>query len=365
MKITKSPYVLVFTGAMAALAVSGISSGATAADFSGRQVQLIIASNAGGGTDRLGRLIAEYLQPNLPGKPKIVIRNMGAGGGKIRGANLLMKAKPDGLTFMQSDTTVLQPSTLTRKSARFDPRKFKIIGAINRGGSILFIRKAAMARLKDKSKPPVIVGAISGTRSWQAMTMWGAEFLGWNLKWIPGYKGSGQMTKAIRQGEIDMFATNNIYIIDDLQKDNVIDLLAQEGQPEENGGYGVRPSYPKVPIFPVMLKEANPPKTAFQGFQSLMSPSQIDKWMALPPGTPDDIVEAYRTAFKKAVSDKKFLKIAHKQISNELYIQSGAQVEKAVAELGEVPQAALDFADHLKQKYGLAAFKKKKKKKKK
>jgi tripartite-type tricarboxylate transporter receptor subunit TctC len=351
--------------AIAVLAVAAtvpLASDAGAADFKDQTIQLIVASDAGGGTDLIGRLMSQHMQPFLPGKPKIVIKNMGAGGGKIRGANLLMKAKPDGLTFMQSDTTVVQPSTLERKSARFDPKKFRMIGAINRGGSILFIRKAAMERLKDKSKPPVIVGAISGTRSWQAMPMWGAEFLAWNMKWIPGYKGSGQMTKALRQGEIDVFATNNVYIIEELRKDNVIELLTQEGQPEENG-YSTRASYKNVPIFPVTLQKANLPKVAMQGYNSLMGPSQIDKWMGLPPGTPDDIVAAYRTAYDKAVKSKEFLKVANKQISKEIFYMPGKTVERMVVAVHDVPPEALTYADKLKQKYGLAAGSKKKKKK--
>ncbi|MGE0651818.1 MAG: Bug family tripartite tricarboxylate transporter substrate binding protein [Alphaproteobacteria bacterium] len=347
--------------AVAATAIVLPTSSVGAADFKDKTIQLIIASDAGGGTDLVGRLMSQHMQPFLPGNPKIVIKNMGAGGGKIRGANLLMKAKGDGLTFMQSDTTVVQPSTLERKSARFDPKKFRMIGAINRGGSILFIRKAAMERLKDKSKPPVIVGAISGTRSWQAMPMWGAEFLGWNMKWIPGYKGSGQMTKALRQGEIDVFATNNVYIIEELRKDGVIELLTQEGQPEENG-YSTRASYKDVPIFPVTLKAANPPKVAMQGYNSLMGPSQIDKWMGLPPGTPEDIVAAFRNAYDKAVKSKEFLAVANKQISKEIFYMSGKTVEKMVKEVHDVPPDALTYADKLKQKYGLAAAQKKKKK---
>ncbi|MQA66239.1 MAG: hypothetical protein GEU76_10120 [Alphaproteobacteria bacterium] len=345
----------------AVAAIIPLASSAGAADFKGQTIQLIIASDAGGGTDLIGRLMSQYMQPFLPGKPKIVIKNMGAGGGKIRGANLLMKAKADGLTFMQSDTTVVQPSTLERKSARFDPKKFRMIGAINRGGSILFVRKAAMERLKDKSKPPVIVGAISGTRSWQALPMWGAEFLGWNMKWIPGYKGSGQMTKALRQGEIDVFATNNVYIIEELRKDGVIELLTQEGQPEENG-YSTRASFKDVPIFPVMLQKANPPKIAVQGYNSLMGPSQIDKWMGLPPGTPDDIVAAYRTAYDKAVKSKEFLKVANKQISKEIFYMPGKTVEKMVAAVHDVPPEALTYADKLKQSTALPPGRRRKRK---
>jgi tripartite-type tricarboxylate transporter receptor subunit TctC len=352
--------------AAAAVVLSSTSivpAAAAEVSFKGKRLELIIASDPGGGTDRVGRLVAQHMEKYLPGKPTIVMKNMGAGGGKIRAANYLMtRAAPNGLTFMQSDTTIVQPSTLTRKSARFDPKKFAIIGSINRGGSILFIRKDAVKRLKDKAQRPVIVAAISGTRSWQAMPMWGAEVFGWNLRWIPGYKGSGQMTAAIRRGEIDVFATNNAYIIDELVRDNVVDLLVQEGQ-REKGKFVPRPSYPKVPSMAAMLLDAKIPKVAWQGFQSITAPSQIDKWMALPPKTPADIVKAYRTAYGKAVSDPAFLKVAKKQISAEIYYLPGEEVEAMIKEVHDVPKAALDYAEDMKRKYGLSSFKKKKKKK--
>lgn len=345
----------------AVLAAAGTGPAAAEVSFEGKRLELIIASDAGGGTDRVGRLVSQYLEKYLPGKPTIVTKNMGAGGGKIRAANFLMKAKPDGLTFMQSDTTIVQPSTLERKSARFDPKKFAIIGSINRGGSVLFMRKDAIKRLHDKSQRPVIVAAISGTRSWQAMPMWGAEFLGWNVRWIPGYKGSGQMTKAIRQGEVDCFATNNAYIIDELVKDGVVELVVQEGQ-REKSRFVPRPTYPNVQPIAALLQEKKIPKVAWQGFQSIMAPSQIDKWMALPPGTPKDIVKAYRDAYGKAVKDPAFLEIAKKQISGEIYYLTGEEVEDMIKEVHDVPKAALEYADNLKRKYGLSSFKKKRKK---
>lgn len=333
-----------------------LASGHALADvsFKGKQVQLIVASNPGGGTDRVGRLMAQYMAKYLPGNPNIVVKNTGSGGGKIRGANLLAKSKPDGLTIMQSDGSTLQPTTLKRKSVRYDPTKFRAIGAVNRGGSIFFVRKDKVSHLKDKSKSPVIVAALSGTRSWQAIPMWGSEFLGWNCKWIPGYKGSGQMTKAIRQGEVDAFATNNVYIIDELVKDNVVDLLYQAGQPSDEG-YEARASYPNVPVFPKVIKKANLTKTQWQGYTSLANPSLIDKWMGLTQGTPDDIVQTWRTAYKKAYNDPELQKIFKKEFSKDLTFISGKRVEEMIGEVSGVPKAAVDYSLKLKRKYGLAA----------
>jgi len=54
----------------AALAVQ--TGTATAQDCSGKTIQMLIASNAGGGTDRMGRLFGLYLKDHLSGKPGIV-----------------------------------------------------------------------------------------------------------------------------------------------------------------------------------------------------------------------------------------------------------------------------------------------------
>ncbi len=346
-------------------AAASLAPASAEVSFKGKRVQLIIASSAGGGTDRIGRLVSQYMEKYLPGNPTIVIRNMGSGGGKIRAANYLMnKAKPDGLTFMQSDGTVIAPGTLRRRSARYDPRKFEYIGSLNRGGSVMFVRKDAHKRLMDKSKKPVIVAAISGTRSWQAMPMWGAEFFGWNVRWIPGYRGVGQMSKALRQGEIDIFATNNAYIIGQLQADGVIDLLVQDGQVID-GKVSPRPSFKSVPVFTDMLKKAKISKISWQGFRAMTAPSQVDKWMGLPPGTPKAVVKVYRAAYKKSVNDPKFLEIGRKQFSKEINYIDGATVAKMVFTVNSAPAAAVDYAENMRKKYGLAAFKKKRKKKKK
>lgn len=346
------------TLSMAVAATAAITTGPAfaAPDFTGKQVLLVVASNEGKGTDIIGRLMAQYMSKYLKGKPNVVVKNTGGGGGKIRGANLLAKSKPDGLTIMQSDGTTVQPTTLRRKSVRYDPTKFRGIGAINRGGSILFFRKGAVKRLTDKSKKPVIIGAIAGNRSWQAIPMWGAEFLGWNVRWIPGYKGNNQFARAIRQGEIDAFATNSNYIIDALLKDKVIDLVYQVGQPDEDGNYVPRASFKQVPVFPnEMRKKVKLTKTQWQAYLSLVNPSLIDKWMALPPKTPKETVDTWRAAYKKAFKDPELQKLMTKQFGVDLTLISGKRVEAMIAEVSGVSDKIVDYSVKLKRKYGISA----------
>jgi hypothetical protein len=44
-------------------------------------------------------------------------------------------------------------------NAQYDPAKFRLIGGVGRGGSVLIIDKQAAARLADKSAAPVIMGS--------------------------------------------------------------------------------------------------------------------------------------------------------------------------------------------------------------
>ncbi len=321
--------------------------------FAGKTIQMIIASDPAGGTDLTGRLVAQYLSKYLPGEPQIVIRNMGAGGGKIRAANFLAQEAPaDGTAVMQSDSTTLQPEIARRDVARYDLSTFRVIGSINRGGSIVLVRRDAFERLNDPQARPVIVGAISGTRAWQAMLVWGKEFLGWNLHWIPGYQGTASLNRALRQGEIDAFSTNNIFVINELLDDELIVLLTQEGQVTEDG-YAPRDSFVDVAVFPDLLREADPPQIPWQGYLSVIGPSHVDKWLSLPPNTPDEILAVYRAAYAQVTEDPDFLELASRQLSQELFIIPGATVEEMIREIHGAPDEAVDYATDLRVEVGL------------
>ncbi len=343
----------IFSGAVLACGLWALVTAPALAEvsFKGKTVKVIVASNAGGGTDLSGRLINRFMKKHLPGNPRFVYQYMGAGGGKIKAANYLAnRIEPDGLTFMQTDSSPIQPHVLRRKVIKYDPRKFIPIGGVHRGGSVLFVRKDAHKRLTDRGAAKVNVGGTSGARAWQAMNVWGAEFLGWNLKWIVGYPGTGALVKAIRQGEVDILGTQNAYIINELKEEGVIDLIAQEGTRDADG-YSPRSSFKGVAIFPQLLAEKNVSDLAMAGYESWMGPSTVDKWQALPPKTPAEYVRVYRQAFQKAVNDPEFLRIARKQFSIDLTSMTGESLKKRIARIVDAPREALDYASKLRKKY--------------
>lgn len=155
--------------------------------YEGKTLRVLIASGPGGGTDTAGRLVARYLPKYLPGNPKIIVQNMGGGGGTIANNYFASEVKPDGLTIMQDSSSSVASFVRGGPSIKYDPRKFRLIGGVARPGSLLMIRNDARDKLTNKAAKPVVVGDTDGIRNWIAMTVWGAEYIGWNLRWIYGY----------------------------------------------------------------------------------------------------------------------------------------------------------------------------------
>src|SRR4029453_2141811 len=247
--------------------------------YEGKTIRFLIASGPGGGTDTAGRLVARYLPKYLPGNPKIVIQNMGGGGGTIANNYFASEVKPDGLTIMQDSSSSVASFARGGPSIKYDPRKFKVIGGVARPGSLLMIRNDAKARFTNKSAKPAVVGDTDGIRNWIAMTVWGAEYLGWNLRWIYGYPGSRELQLAIRQGEIDLWATQNAKLVNDLQREGVAQIVATEEDQR-------REDFSEVPTFVELLGAKKPAGLSWQAYQAWAGAPELDKHLAGPETTP-------------------------------------------------------------------------------
>lgn len=342
--------------ALAALAVGAMAtlpSPATAeVNFKNKNVTMIIGNAPGGGTDAVGRLVGEFLMRNLPGRPTLIVKNMPGAGGITSLNYFANMIKPDGLTITTGASTQTDPVRWRAKASKYDPRKFRMIGGIIRGSTVLMLKKEAQARLLDKSKPPVVVGAIDGTRSGIVMSMWGGRYLGWNIKWVVGYGGTSELMLALQRGEIDITSTANSFLIKELEGKGTHVILAQSGIPD-GGKIVSRVGFESVPIFPNEIKPKLKSDLEKQAFGYWESINTTDKWLALPPGTPDAIVNAYEKAFLTAVKDPEFLKRGRASISEDIAGLPAADQDRLVQQLAATTDEALAYIDGIKKSQGL------------
>ena len=354
--MSRSLIIIFFFGVIfdvsAAAAQGQASANAQEISFQGKSVTVIVGSAAGGGTDAYGRLVAPFLAKQMPGLPGVIVRNIGGADGIVAMNYMVQQAIPDGLTVIAVPNTVADPLNYRKPQAHFDPTSFGVIGGAGRGGEVLLINKAAEQRLYDKQAEPVVMGSLGGVpRSGMQMTAWGVELLGWNAKWVIGYRGTNELTLALERGEIDMTATGNLFLIQKLTNTGRFKILVQSGM-LKNGAIVSRPDFGDAPIMMKLLEGKLTDPLVGKAFEYWSAIAVTDKWLALPPRSPTLVLEAYRQAYTRVTAEPEFNDRARK-MSEDFQPMSSVDVEMLLHKLGSLPPEAIDYMTLILRKQGL------------
>jgi tripartite-type tricarboxylate transporter receptor subunit TctC len=182
---------------------------ATAADYPARAIKMVVPFAPGGGTDVLGRIVAQRLSEQW-GQPVVVENQPGASGGI--GTKAFIKAEPDGYTLLMASTGALMAaSAALAPDGNFDVNKFFApITAVAAPPYLLVVNPkikvnsvAELIKLAS-AKPRVLSFGSSGIGA--ASHLSGALFekdVHVEMLHVP-YKGTGPAVTDLLGGRIDM-----------------------------------------------------------------------------------------------------------------------------------------------------------------
>jgi len=332
--------------ALAQWTLLGATAQSADVSFTGKTVRIIVSSSAGGGTDTVARLVARFLPKHLPGNPATIVQNMPGGGGLVSNNYFYRAGKPNGLDLFSDSSSGITGFTRGGSRAKYDPRKFEYVASIMRGGSIVMVRKDAQSRLTDPKARPVVVGDPDGNRTWLAACLWGKEYLGWNVRFIVGYAGTAELALALRQGEIDMWSTANDQILYDLKKEGIVDFLVQAEADR-------RSDFPEIPTFIEHLGDKRPSGISWQAYRVWTAPSEVDKPISLPPGTPANIVKTYREAIIRMSKDPEFKREADKYFGAAWLVRGGQATNELVKVASDVSKEVVEYMNNMRRKNNL------------
>ena len=308
------------------MVASGLASTAQASpDYEGRSLRLIVGTSPGGGYDTYARAIARHMPKHLPGKPNIIVQNMPGAGSLIAANYLYNVARPDGLTFAMLISGLVMEQVMDMEGIRFDAAGFQWIGAPSVGmPACAFMGFSGIKSLADlvESKKTVTMGAAGSSTREQPRIL--KQFVGANVRLVPGYQGTAGIRAAMRRREVDgacwQWVSMKITardMLDSKGDDRLIPILLQgeSNDPEVKG----------LPKYTDFIK--NPEDTAT--FNAWMAQYRFFRPLAAPPGTPPDRVDALRKAFKATLEDPEFLALASKTRMAIAYV-SGPQIAAQV-----------------------------------
>jgi tripartite-type tricarboxylate transporter receptor subunit TctC len=343
---------LAFASACCALLAGGTAGAQQPVTFKGQTLALVVDASTGGGTDLTARLLAPFLTKYLPGNPAIVVRNLPGAEGLVALNYLVQQVKPDGMTLVVGGGPSIDPIRYRDPQSHYDPGQFEFVGGVGRGGSVLIINSGAEKRLYDKSAPPVAIGiAGAAPRSGQLMAAWAIEFLGWNARWIAGYRATVALMQALQQGEIDMTATSSLLSFKDGVESGRFKVILQSGGLHD-GKRTPRPEFPHIPLLADQLAGKITSPVAKQAFQTWQAVLLTDKFIALPPKTPAPIVSAYRAAYDKIMADPEFSETGRK-LSEVFEPLSSDDVNGLVKDIVATPNEAVDYVNTMLRHQGI------------
>jgi tripartite-type tricarboxylate transporter receptor subunit TctC len=320
--------------------------------FRGKTVRMIVGSTAGGVTDVGARTVARFLGKYLPHSPAIVVQNMPAANGIAAANHFYQQVAPDGLTFLAGSSSQVTPDVIrTNPAVRYDPAKFVYIGGVQNAGTLLIVAKSAQARLLNRAGEPVVMAQVGGARTAALIAVLGAEYLGWNLRWVTGYQGTPQLVFALMKGEADMLDTAGMGAIEQLLKTGNFVPVLQTGVFVQ-GKLRRREAFTDVPLLSEAL-DGKLTAAAGRAFESWLRTVQVGKYYALPPNTPTAYRAAYRDAFIRMQDDPDWQQQAKATIDPDYVMMSAEETRQLVSDLVATADEDLDFLNRLRSKYGL------------
>jgi tripartite-type tricarboxylate transporter receptor subunit TctC len=317
--------------------------------FKGKTIRIIAGFPGGGGVDAEARMLARFLPASIAGNPNIIVQNMPGAGGTVASNWFEQFAKPDGLTLHYTSTTSINQQAMGVKEAKHDLRHWPVIGSVRRGTSVALIRKNSLDRLTGAGEP-LKVGVRSGDESWNAMFLWGAEFLKWNVRWVQGYPGGGEILLAFERNETDIYPTATLPTLRKLVGEGFLPFI-QQGMLTGGGSFQRRSEFPDVPVFEDVAKDKRPAGIAWQAYTIWAGSDSVGRPFHAPPKTPAEIVRLLRDGFARMREGAEFKAEARRVSGEDVQILLGEEADQLLRQLVVVSPAIQDFTNGLFKKY--------------
>jgi len=281
----------------AAILAAGAAEAQTGADFyKDKTVTYIVSTAPGGGYDTYGRLVAEYMQRNLPGST-FVVKNV-PGAGHMIGANTIYASKPDGLTIGTFNTGLIYNQLIKADGVKFDLTKMSWIGKAASEPRVFVVGAQSPIKtfqdLMAAKEPQNFATSGIGSSNYVEINSL-TNILKLPVKVLTGYNGNDDQL-AMRRGET-AGGMGSRSSFDAFVKNGYGRFIAQIGGKQKD-----------VP----QLKDAIKDPNGLTFVALIQSQGDIARLTAGPPDIPADRLAALRDAYKKALEDKELQAKAEK-----------------------------------------------------
>mgnify|MGYP006295082831 CR=1 FL=1 len=292
--------------------------------YPGRAVSYVIPFNPGGQSDVTAQYQKPYLEEVLG--VDIVVRHQPGAGGALAWSNLV-KAKGDGYTITGNNIPHIIIQPLVREDAGYETEQLKPVYLFQTTPIGLAVAPDSRFDTLEElvayasENPGEITVSGSGTHSGHHLALLQLQHLtGAQFTYIPATGAAPSVANFLGGHSQVLMANSN-------------DLLAHAEEMKVLA-IGTEERFPQLPDVPTFIEEG------------VEMTAGIDRGVAVPPNTPDEVVEVLEAAFEEVSSNPEFRSemdelgfVTHSIGAEEFaaYIERRSQeIETVLRELGEI-----------------------------
>ena len=282
---------------------------AVEAFYKGRQMDVMIGSEPGGGFDSYARLIARHMGDYIPGKPNLVPKNLPGAGSAKAAATLYAVSPRDGSVFAAVFPGAIMDALFdAKKREQYDPTKFIYLGSANNEvGMCMIWHTSPIKTFQETFQHEAILAASAAGGSSRDFAAALQNVIGTKFKIVAGYPGSKDMLLAMERGEVSgicgqLWSSIVTQSQEWLRDKKIFFWLQMALKPH--------PDLKDVPIVWDFVKNDRDR----QILKLIFSQLEFGRPYMLPPGVPAERVKALREAFAATMKDEGYKAEAQKSL---------------------------------------------------
>jgi len=306
------PLAVSVTLALAACGDGAPADGTNAPFYAGKTVELIIPFDPGGGSDLIGRLIADILSDTIEGNPSVTPVNVPGADGMV-GNNLFTTRDADGLTLLQGAVSATFAQIFGNRDAKFDYGDWEPLLAGPQGAVVYARPDAGVDDGTQLLAPPVELVYAAGSAEGSDLSRLAAlDLLGVEYRPVFGFAGGGEARLAFQQGQVNLSSDLAIAYLE-----NVVPLVEDEeavpmfslGLVEE-GELVTDPAFPDIPTFADVYRETHgtdPEGVEFEATKLLVNAAlAFNKVLFVHDDAPQEAKDALRAGIEGLLMDSRY-----------------------------------------------------------
>lgn len=360
MNITK---IIRSSAVAAAVSTALILSPANAADLSGKTIEWTIPFSETGGSAKWANFFAPLLSESLEGGPSVVVKFM-PGAGSTKGANWFQRQKhDDGATLFGTSGSTQFPYLLGDPRVQYEYNDWFPVMASGTGG-VAYLNAEDGKRYDGSAnnlKDTTFVYGNQGATRLDLVPALAWDMLGMKVEHVMGIKGRGDGRKMFESGEATIdYQTSASYLKGSqalVDEGKAVPMMSW-GALGDNGDIVRDPTFPDLPTFKEVCDATDGCETsgaqwdAWKAF--FVAGFPVQKAAFLPAGTPQDVIDAYVTAFDAIGARDDFADISAKRLG-KYPMYTGDAAKAALEQALNVNDEAKAFIKgYLQDRFGVS-----------